>query len=173
MDRLTLRVTPDLIRRFDAAAASRGGRSRLLRQLMEGAAHAALPEGPDASPARLTGKLGLRLVPADLAVLEAEAARRGMTRTQWTVALIRARLYRRPQLNRAEALALIEVQRELRRIGVNVNQIARALNTAVMEGAVLDLEVAQLAAFSEEIRAHLSGVRAAFEGNLAYWSVEA
>ena len=68
---------------------------------------------------------------------------------------------------------LIEVQRELRRIGVNVNQIARALNTAVMEGAVLALEVAQLAAFSEEIRAHLVGVRDAFQGNLAYWSVDA
>lgn len=172
MDRLTLRVPPDLIRRFDAAAASQGGRSRLLRRLMERAAQAALPEVLEASPARLTGKLGLRLASTDLAVLEAEAARKGMTRTQWTVALIRARLHRRPQLSRAEALVLIGVQRELRRIGVNVNQIARALNTAVMDGVVLDLEVAQLAAFAEEIRGHLSGVRDAFEGNLAYWSVE-
>ncbi|KAK0361600.1 hypothetical protein LTR94_022686 [Friedmanniomyces endolithicus] len=170
MDRLTLRVPSHLIRRFDAAAASRGGRSRLLRRLMEEAALAALPEAVETSSARLSGKLGLRLTPADLTVLEAEAARAGMTRTQWTVALIRARLHHRPQLSRRDAVALIEVQRELRRIGVNVNQIARALNTAVMEGAVLDLEVAQLAAFSEEIRAHLVGVRDAFQGNLAYWS---
>ena len=172
MDRLTLRVPSDLIRRFDAAAASRGGRSRLLRRLMEEAALAALPEAVETSSARLSGKLGLRLTPADLTVLEAEAARAGMTRTQWTVALIRARLHHRPQLSHGDALALIEVQRELRRIGINVNQIARALNTAVMEGAVLDLEVAQLAAFSEEIRAHLVGVREALQGNLAYWSVE-
>lgn len=172
MDRLTLRVPSHLIRRFDAAAASRGGRSRLLRRLMEEAALAALPEAVETSSARLSGKLGLRLTPADLTVLEAEAARAGMTRTQWTVALIRARLHHRPQLSRRDALALIEVQRELRRIGVNVNQIARALNTAVMEGAVLALEVAQLAAFSEDIRAHLVGVREALQGNLAYWSVE-
>lgn len=172
MDRLTLRVPSDLIRRFDAAAASRGGRSRLLRRLMEEAAQAALPEAVETPSARLSGKLGLRLSPADLTVLEAEAARVGMTRTQWTVALIRARLHHRPQLSHGDALALIEVQRELRRIGINVNQIARALNTAVMEGAVLDLEVAQLAAFSEEIRAHLVGVREALQGNLAYWSVE-
>lgn len=170
MNRLTLRAPPDLIRRFDAAAASKGGRARLLRRLMEEAAQAPLPEVLEPPPGRFTGKLGLRLAPVDLVVLEREAASRGQSRTQWTVALIRARLHGRPQLSRSEAIAFVEVQRELRRIGVNINQIARALNTAVMEGAVLDLEVGQLAAFSDEIRAHLVGVRDAFEGNLAYWA---
>ena len=170
MDRLTLRVPPDLICRFDAAAASKGGRSRLLRRLMEEAAEAPFPEPVEATSARLEAKLGLRLTFADLAALEREAASRGQSRTQWAVALIRARLHGRPQLNRDEAMTFVEVQRELRRIGVNINQIARALNTAVMEGAVLDLEVAQLAAYSTEIRAHLGGVRDAFEGNLAYWA---
>ena len=50
MDRLTLRVSPDLIRRFDAAAADQGGRSRLLRRLMDGVAQAALPAPEDAPP---------------------------------------------------------------------------------------------------------------------------
>ena len=172
MDRITLRLPPDVIRRFDAAAASQGGRSRLLRRLIDGAAQASLPARSEAAPSRLSSKMGLRLAPADLAALEAEAASRGQSRTQWTVALIRARLYRRPQFSRHEALSFVEVQRELRRIGVNINQIARALNTAVMAGSVLDLEVAQLAAFSAEIRAHLTGLRDAFEGNLAYWSAE-
>ena len=172
MDRLTLRVSSDLIHRFDAAAASRGGRSRLLRRLMAEAAHASVPEAVPPPPGRLTRKLALRLAPDDLALVEHEAGLRGMSRTQWTVSLIRARLYGRPQLGRAEAVAFVEVQRELRRIGVNINQIARALNTAVMEGAVLDLEVAQLAAHADEIRAHLIGVRDAFAGNLAYWSAE-
>lgn len=108
----------------------------------------------------------------DLALLEVEAASLGLSRTQWSVALIRRRLHGRPQFTRPEALAFIEIQRELRRIGVNVNQIARALNTAVMEGTVLDLETTQLAAFSDEIRAHIAGLRDAFDGNLAYWSAE-
>lgn len=172
MNRLTLRVPRDLIRRFDAAAALQGGRSRLLRRLMLDAAQAVLPEAAEASPAPGTGRLALRLDPADLAALEAEAASRGHSRTQWAVSLIRARLYRRPQFTRSEAMTIIEVQRELRRIGVNINQIARALNTAVMDGAVLELEVAQLDAFSHEIRAHLAGVRDAVRGDLAYWSVE-
>lgn len=170
MDRFTLRLPPDLARRFDAAAASQGGRSRFLRRLMEAAAHASLPEPLAAAPVGKSGKLTLRLGETDLVRLESEAAAMGLARTQWAAALIRRRLHGRAQFSRPEALAFIEVQRELRRIGVNINQIARALNTAVMEGGVLDLETAQLAAFAADIRGHLSGLRAAFEGNLAYWA---
>ena len=170
MDRLTVRLPTDLIRRFDAAAAGLGGRSRLLRRLIEGAAQAALPELVAPSLDRLDAKLSLRLTSDDMALLELEAARTGLSRTQWTVALIRRRLHERPQLSRSEAIAFIGIQRELRRIGVNVNQIARAMNTAVLEGKVLDLEVAQLADFAVEIRAHLGGVHDAFKGNLHYWS---
>lgn len=172
MDRITLRLPPDLTRRFDAAAAGQGGRSRLLRRLMEAAAQASLPTTEPETVAARAGKLTLRLTEGDLAALEAEASAAGLSRTQWAVALIRRRLHGRPQLSRHEALAFIAVQRELRRIGVNLNQIARALNTAVLEGSVLDLEMASLAAFQSEIRAHLEGLRDAFEGNLAYWASE-
>jgi hypothetical protein len=170
MTRLSVRVSDDLARRFDAAAAGQGGRSRLLRRVMERAAYAALPEPEAERPAPNSGKLTLRLPARELDALEAEAAATGLSRTQWSVALIRARLSRRPQLTRPEAIALVDVQRDLRRIGVNINQIARALNTAVMEGAVLDAETTQLTAFADEIRAHVSGLRDAFEGNLRYWS---
>ncbi|GAD58507.1 plasmid mobilization relaxosome protein MobC [Brevundimonas sp. BAL450] len=172
MDRLTLRLSPDLARRFDAAAAGHGGRSRFLRSLMEGVAQAHLPVPENPPTGGKSSKLTLRLGELDVALLETEAASAGLSRTQWSVALIRGRLHNRPQFTRPEALAFIEVQRELRRIGVNVNQIARALNTAVMEGTVLDLETAQLAAFSDEVRAHIAGLHDAFNGNLAYWSAE-
>lgn len=170
MDRITVRLPPDLIRRFDAAAAGRGGRSRLLRRLIERAAQASLPE-PAQPLARLpTGKLTLRLADADLAALTAEAEAAGLSRTQWSVALIRARLHRRPQLTPVEAVALIEFRRELRRIGVNINQIARALNTAVMEGQVLDLELAQLSAFQAELGGLADALGDALRGNLDYWA---
>lgn len=172
MDRITLRLPPDLTRRFDAAAATQGGRSRLLRRLMEAAARAPLPAAEPAPPKAAMGKLTLRLPASDLAALAAEADALGLSRTQWVVALIRRRLYGRPQLSRPEAIAFVDVQRDLRRIGVNVNQIARALNVAVLEGSVLDLELAQLGAFQAEIAAHLDGLRDAFAGNLAYWAVE-
>ncbi|WP_292151839.1 plasmid mobilization relaxosome protein MobC [Brevundimonas sp.] len=170
MDRLTVRLSPDLARRFDAAAAVQGGRSRLLRRLIEGAAQASLPTAETASVSPFSAKLTLRLGVDDLGLLEAAAADAGLSRTQWAVALIRRRLYDRPQLTPSDALAFIGIQRELRRIGVNVNQIARALNTAVLEGKVLELELAQLDAFAAEIRGHLSGLQEAFRGNLDYWS---
>ncbi|WP_313553118.1 plasmid mobilization relaxosome protein MobC [Brevundimonas sp.] len=170
MDRLTVRLPPDLARRFDAAAAGHGGRSRLLRRLIEGAAQASLPDGPETASTSASAKLTLRLRVDDLGLLEAAAADAGRSRTQWAVSLIRRRLHGRPQLRPSDAMAFIGIQRELRRIGVNVNQIARALNTAVLEGRVLDLEVIQLDAFAAEIRDHLSGLQAAFRGNLDYWS---
>ena len=74
MDRLTLRLPPDLARRFDAAAAGRGGRSRFLRSLMEAAAQAPVPEAPDRPPGGGAGKLTLRLGADDLALVEAAAA---------------------------------------------------------------------------------------------------
>lgn len=170
MDRITVRLPPDLVRRFDAAAAERGGRSRLLRRLVEGAAQASLPAPVEPVARPSTGKLTLRLGEADLALLAAEAEVVGLSRTQWSAALIRARLHRRPQLVPAEAIALIEIRRELRRIGVNINQIARALNSAVMEGQVLDLELAQLGAFQTEMGAWLKAVGDALRGNLDYWA---
>ena len=172
MDRITLRLPPDLVRRFDAAAAARGGRSRYLRAIMERAAQASLSKPEQAPPGAKSAKLTLRLSDDDMARLEAEAARAGLLRTQWAAALIRRRLHGRLQLTPPEAMALIGVRRELHRIGVNINQIARALNTAVMEGSVLDLEIAQIAAFAAEIRGHLGGLDEAFAGNLAYWSAE-
>lgn len=172
MDRFTLRVPPDLARRFDAAAVARGGRSRYLRAVMEAAAQASLPAPDPAPPSTKSAKLTLRLSDGDMARLEAEAARAGLLRTQWAAALIRRRLHGRLQLTPPEAIELIGVRRELRRIGVNINQIARALNTAVMEGSVLDLEIAQIAAFAAEVRAHIGGLDEAFAGNMAYWSSE-
>ncbi|WP_303699563.1 plasmid mobilization protein [Brevundimonas naejangsanensis] len=172
MDRITLRLPPDLARRFDAAAVARGGRSRYLRAVMEAAAQAPLPAPEPGPPGARPAKLTLRLSDEDMARLEAEAARAGLLRTQWAAALIRRRLHGRLQLTPPEAMALIGVRRELHRIGVNINQIARALNTAVMEGSVLDLEIAQIAAFAAEIRGHLGGLDEAFAGNLAYWSAE-
>ncbi|MBG7614650.1 plasmid mobilization relaxosome protein MobC [Brevundimonas sp. BAL450] len=172
MDRFTLRLPPDLACRFDAAATARGGRSHYLRTIMEAAAQAPLPSPEPGSLGAKSTKLTLRLGGEDMAMLEAEAARAGLMRTQWAVMLIRRRLHGRLQLTPPEALALIGVRRELHRIGVNINQIARALNTAVMEGAVLELEVAQLAAFATEIRCNIDGLEDAFVGNLAYWSVE-
>lgn len=174
MDRFTIRLSPDLARRFDAAASARGGRSSFLRRLIESAAAEASPcqKAPAAAGTteRPTGKLCLRLAVEDLAALEAEAARSGLSRTRWVVALVHRRLHGSPQLSPPEAAAFIEVQRDLRRIGVNLNQIARTLHSAGREAGVADRELARVVAFAADIRVALRELRRAFEGNLDYWS---
>jgi hypothetical protein len=114
-------------------------------------------------------KLTLRLSAEDAAGLSSGAAETGLTRNAWAAAVLRRRLADRPTFVGADAIAVIAIQAELRRIGVNINQIARALNTAVLEGRVLDLELTYLDELRAEIRAHMAGLRQALDGNLAYW----
>jgi hypothetical protein len=174
MANFTLRLTDDLAARFDGWAAERGGRSPALRHLIERASGFG-PRSCEA-PGRLgsrTVKLSVRLAVADGRRLDAAAAEMGLTRNTWAAALIRRRLHARPTFRRSDELSLLGMRAELRRIGVNVNQIARALNTAVMEeGRVLDLELAYLDDLRAEIRAHMRALAEAFEGNLAYWQVD-
>lgn len=169
MANLSLRVSDDLLARFDAAAGGQGGRAASLRRLMDQYAQAAPSPGGRLPPRPV--KLTVRLADDDGDSLAREAAAMALTPNSWAAALIRCRLHGKPTFPRAEATALLAVQGEVRRIGVNVNQIARALNTAVLEGQVLDLELVYLDALRTELRAHMFTLREAFEGNLAYWAV--
>jgi len=168
-----VRVPDELGARFDNWAGARGGRSPALRKLIGEACHR--PVSRRSTPGRLAArpaKLTVRLAATDARGLGAAAAEMGLTPNAWAAALVRRRLHERPTFPAEQALAVLAIQAELRRIGVNINQIARALNTAVMEGKVLDLEVASLAAFQAEIRGHLRALRETFDGNLAYWQTD-
>jgi len=170
MANFNVRVSDDMVARFDAWAAERGGRSPALRHLIDRACRVCpAPPSPPARRASRPVKLTVRLSATDARGLDAAAVEMGLTRNAWAAALIRRRLTGRPTFGAAESLALAAIQAELRRIGVNANQIARALNTAVMEGKVLDLELAYLDELRGEIRAHMRALREAFEGNLGYW----
>jgi hypothetical protein len=167
---INVRVPDEMVARFDGWAAERGGRSAALRRLIDRAASAG-EVVPLAHAQRLVRpmKLTVRLSATDSRSLDAAAAEMGLTRSAWAAALIRRRLISRPTFGQSNGLALAAIQGDLRRIGVNANQIARALNTAVLEGKVLELELAYLDDLRAEIRCHMRALREAFEGNLAYW----
>ena len=171
MSVLSVRVPDDLAVRFDAAAEPVGGRSALLFRLVDGAAIAAPEPSPAARTKRDARRLMVRLAAPEAAHVTRESAVFGMPPATWVAALVRRHATGRPRFARPDELALIAIQGELRRIGVNVNQIARALNTAVMEGRVLDLELAYLDDLRAEMRGHMNGLGDAFRGNLAYWDV--
>lgn len=169
---INVRVSEEMVARFDGWAAQRGGRSAALRRLIDRASRTREVAPPPAQRIARPMKLTVRLSAADSRGLDAAAAEIGLTRSAWAAALIRRRLTNRPTFSPAEGLALAAIQGDLRRIGVNANQIARALNTAVLEGKVLDLELAYLDDLRAEIRGHMRALREAFEGNLAYWEAE-
>lgn len=167
-----VRLPDDLALRFDAWAGAQGGRSASLRRVISEACMADAAPLPAVSSAPRSTKLTVRLAAADARGLDAAAAAMGLSRNGWAAAVIRRRLVGRPTFRRSEELTLLAIQAEVHRIGVNVNQIARALNTAVLEGKVLDLEMVALADLRTELRAHLRALHEAFEGNLAYWQVD-
>lgn len=169
---LTVKVPADTAARLDAYSASRGGRSKVLRTLIEGALaqtdDAAAESRPAVEPG-LGAKVTIRLKRPDLASLDAEAFEAGLKRTEWIVALIRRRLGRRPGFKRADRMELLAIYRELNRIGVNLNQVARAVNTAVLPGQVLELEMSQIRDFRREVRDLAQALAAAMNGDLSYW----
>lgn len=169
MANFNVRVPDALAALFDRWASAHGGRSPALRHLMTMASAAsgdsALGERLSTRPTKLT----VRLTSADASALRTVAMAEGLTPNAWAAAVVRRRLGGPPTFALADARRLTGIQSELRRIGVNVNQIARALNTAVLEGRVLDTELGAVEALRIELRAHMGALREAFAGNLAYW----
>lgn len=166
---------PDsLASRFDAASSVDGGRSRVLRQLIERylverGEVAAVEEEALRTRGR-SEKLTIRLKPEELRALAAASKERGMPPTTWLTSIVRARLLQRPTLNEAEGHAFRSAHRELNRIGINLNQIARLMNVAAEGGAVLRADVDTINEARVEIRAITLGVRDAFSGNFSYWN---
>ena len=163
-----VRLSDQLAARFEAVAASRGGKSKVLRALMESAVQgsAALLAGEPGSPAGRSTKVTLRLKDTDLVPLDAACTDTGLRRTEWLVALARRRLLGTPQFDRAAAEGLLEARRELRRLSVNLRELAEPGRTG--EGASPEaIETLRL-----EVRAHLERLRQAIAGNLAYWDAE-
>lgn len=166
-----VRVPDDVAARFDAAAAARGGRSAGLRRLIEHAAAAPAAATLPSTGRRDGARLMVRLTTAEARHVAAEAAAMSVPRSGWVAALVRRHAAGQPRFSRSGELELIAIHGELRRVGVNINQIARALNTAVMEGRVLDTELTAIDDLRRELRDHVGALGEAFAGNLAYWEV--
>ncbi len=167
MASLSARVPDPLAARFHAFASSRGGKSRVLRALIEQALEGSRPdEQPPTAQTGRPSKVTLRLREDDVAALDEACADAGLLRTEWIVALVRRRLSGRPQFDRGAAASLLEARRELRRLGVNLREMAEGSGESGEVGAELE-------AFRIEVREQLERVRQAIAGNLAYWNAGA
>jgi len=105
--------------------------SALLKRMLELLLQTAPVPEPEtvaaARPAR-HARLYVRLNTHDWAALRERAARRGMAPATYAANVLRAHLQGRAQLLNAELAAMKDSARELRAIGVNLNQIAQLAN---------------------------------------------
>lgn len=171
-----LRLPDDLAARFDAMAASHGGRSAVLRSLVDRALRAGDESVVISEPReRTTARVEVRLTASDIERLDAAASERGLKRTEWIVALLRRRLYGKSPPPRADRALIAQSWRELNRIGINLNQAVHALNAATMVDSRLDLarEAERVASFQQEIDAQLRALGRALAGDVAYWDTPA
>lgn len=97
------------------------------------------------------------------------ARQRGMTRTGWIVALVRSRLGSPVQHSLEELASLRAIVRELNRIGGNINQIARAANTSVLQGRVVEPDLSAIRDDRTAIDLALAQLLGALAGNADYW----
>jgi hypothetical protein len=159
-----------LAARFAAwARQTEGGSSAALRRLLSEAVDGKQPAPPVGSGG---GKqVGVRLKAPELAALASAADGRATSPANWLRSLAIVHLARRPQWSAAELDELREVFRELRRIGNNVNQIARALNVAVLKGEYPQHQGEAAREAADAVRAEMRRVVAVMTGNFEYWGL--
>jgi uncharacterized protein YukE len=166
---LGFHIDDALAEKFAAIAANEGGKSALMRRLVE----QAVGSGKSSTQATIargaSRKVTIRLSESELRLLAAIAAQRGMNRTQWIASLVRARLGFPVQQTHDERQALRAVARELNRIGGNINQIAHAANFDRLIGRSVKIEADAIREASARIQDALDELRAALNRNADYW----
>lgn len=159
-------VDRDLADRFKAWARPHGGVSAALRSVIEGAVAEHDPEPP---PGAAGFHVTVRLRERERELLLAAAQARGMPVAAYLRSLAVVHLAGRPQWSPDEAEALRDLGGELRRIGSNVNQIARALNVAVHKGEYPAGQGTEAKEAARLVRAELRRLLAIYTGNLERW----
>ena len=137
---------------------------RLILQVVDGA-EPALPLGASGR------QIGVRLKDAErIALLRAAQARR-TTPANWLRSLAIVHLGRRPQWSDEEVTELRAIGMEVRRVGNNLNQVARAMNVAVLAGEYPPGQGDAAREGAELLRVELRRLMAIYTGNFDYWGL--
>lgn len=172
---MTVRIDRATLAAFDALAEGRGGRSALLRSLLDQAMRQAggAPK-VEARAEAATNRLSFRLTETELAVLDSRSARRGTDRAGWVKALVRRHLGLKAPVDDGLREELAPIRMQLQRIGRNLNQAMRAGNAAMMadSGLQIERELTRIAEMRREIGEQIAALGEALRGDMRYWQVE-
>ncbi len=165
-----VQVSNETKARFAALAQKEGGQSALLRRLVSTLTDQA-PEPAAPLASGVSDKVTVRFRRSERAAITDAATARGMTRTGWITALVRARLGLGLPLDRGEAEALRAIARDLNRIGGNINQIARAANAAAQAGKPVTFDGSVLEEAQAAVQEARSELRQALARSAGSWQV--
>ncbi|ODT64264.1 MAG: hypothetical protein ABS77_01120 [Phenylobacterium sp. SCN 69-14] len=174
MGQFGFRIDDDLVKAFDAYAAKRGGRSKVIRGLM---AEALARDGvvaptPPLKPSRVNGNwegILVKLDRADYGPLDEHAASLGMSRGQWIVSLVKRRLKGGRQYNPIDRKRLATIFQDLRKIEGHLGRAGQSVREAVEVGRSLEQPLALLTQFESRIARISHALHEAFLGNDRYW----
>lgn len=155
---------------FAARAQSEGGQSALLRRLI-GTVIDPTPHPVRPLATGVSDKITVRFRRSERTAIADAAAARGMTRTSWITALVRARLGLGLPLSGGEEEALRAIARELHRVGGNLNQIARSAQLAAEAGAPVTFDPSVLEEARDVAAEAMGELRRVLARSAASWQV--
>jgi hypothetical protein len=174
MAMLTARIDATTLAAFDAFAEGRGGRSVVLRQLVEQAAFAnadapRVERQEDVSRNRIS----MRFTDVENAVLEHRASQRSTNRSGWIKALVRRHLGLKSRVDDGLIAKLAPIRMQLLRIGRNLNQAMKAANAAMLPDGDKQIggELQRIADMRMEVAEQVAAVGDAMRGDVGYWAV--
>ena len=171
---LSVRVETQALAAFDRFAVGRGGRSAVVRQmiertLQESAArpHIDRPEGA------ARNRVSLRFTEVEIAVIAHRASQRSTHRAGWIKALVRRHLALKSRVDDGLLAELAPIRMQLLRIGRNLNQAMKAANAAMLETGdkQIEPELRRIADMRMEIAEQVTAVGDAMRGDARYWAV--
>lgn len=174
MAMLTARVDAEALAAFDAFAVGRGGRSVLLRQMIEQVAHenadAPRVERPEGTA---TNRVSLRFTDAENAVIQHRASQRSTDRSGWIKALVRRHTGLKSRVDDGLLAELAPIRMQLLRIGRNLNQAMKAANAAMLPDGDkrIEVELRRIADMRMEVSEQVAAVGDAMRGDAGYWAV--
>jgi hypothetical protein len=174
MTMLTARIDVATLAAFDAFAEGRGGRSVVLRQLVEQAAR----ENVDAPRVERRGsaasnRVSLRFTDVENTVLEHRASQRSTDRSGWIKALVRRHLCLKSRVDDGLISELAPIRMQLLRIGRNLNQAMKAANASMLPDGDKQIggELRRIADMRTEVSEQVAAVGDAMRGDTSYWAV--
>jgi hypothetical protein len=171
---LSIRLDADALAAFDKVAVGRGGRSALVRQMIERTLQEndqrpliGRPEGASRN------RVSLRFTDVEIAVIEVRAAQRSTDRAGWIKALVRRHLALKSRVDDGLLAELAPIRMQLLRIGRNLNQAMKAVNTAMLETGdkQIEPELRRIADMRMEVSEQVTAVGEAMRGDVSYWTV--